>query len=254
MLEQLSIHLPPPQPLGASDQNAKLPPLDAMVNSEGGRKRIPLDDLPPEERVLSKVDKERIGTGCWIWTASQSKLGYGRLGYKIEDKKRTLLAHRVVWVMNKGPIPDWAELDHLCRNPSCVNPNHLEPVTHVQNLLRSPAAKFKSHVEMRCTNGHQLTPDNTRIINHRNGTQSRRCRECSRVICQRYYDLRLKSEYPDRRGERNARSKLTNEDVREIRTLYAAGRATMRDLAKQFNVSTGPILGIVRGKLWTHVT
>lgn len=76
-------------------------------------------------------------SGCWLWQDSLNPAGYGRLF----DGERHLSAHRVVYEQNKGPIPEGLELDHLCCNPRCVNPEHLEPVETAENVRRSFAAR-----------------------------------------------------------------------------------------------------------------
>lgn len=68
----------------------------------------------------------KIGDGCWNWEGNLNKAGYGRFSFMNER----WLAHRVSYELFVGPIPNEA-LDHLCRNPRCVNPDHLEPVTIV---------------------------------------------------------------------------------------------------------------------------
>ena len=74
-------------------------------------------------------------TICHFWLGKKDALGYGRLGSR-------QLAYRVSWERANGPVPDGLELDHLCRNPSCVRPDHLEPVTHGENLRRGKGAKI----------------------------------------------------------------------------------------------------------------
>lgn len=69
-------------------------------------------------------------TGCWEWVGDRTDEGYGRCA--------GAPAHRVAWLMFRGPIPDGLALDHLCRNVSCVNPDHLEPVTTAENNARKP--------------------------------------------------------------------------------------------------------------------
>uniref|UniRef100_A0A5Q5BL12 HNH endonuclease n=2 Tax=unclassified Mycobacterium TaxID=2642494 RepID=A0A5Q5BL12_MYCSS len=76
---------------------------------------------------------EDTNTGCWLWNRKRRKDGYGR---KSIDHSREIPAHRWVYEQHVGPIPDGLEIDHLCNNPPCVNPGHLEPVTHVENMLR----------------------------------------------------------------------------------------------------------------------
>lgn len=121
---------------------------------------------PWPERFWVKVDRS---DGCWLWTGALDHAGYGRVGV---GKGRTKLAHRVAYELAVGPIPDETpHLDHLCRNTSCVRPDHLEPVTQEENNRREAAAR--TH----CVHGHELTEENT--YRRRNG--SRECRTCIRA-------------------------------------------------------------------------
>ena len=117
------------------------------------------------ETILKKINKTDT---CWLWTGS-SERGYGR----IYIGNKTYRAHRFVYELLKGKIPEGLELDHLCRQRNCVNPEHLEPVTHIENLRRSlPFRKVNAY----CKRGHEMTPDN---ITHRNkNDNSRVCIKC----------------------------------------------------------------------------
>ncbi len=84
-----------------------------------------MNHLP--DRIASKIDKS--DSGCWLWTAGQNGAGYGQVHYEGPAKR----AHRVVYTLLVGPIPEGAQLDHICFNRACVNPDHLRPVTHKQN-------------------------------------------------------------------------------------------------------------------------
>lgn len=96
--------------------------------------------LPTLERFLHKIAIQP--DGCWLWIASKRKRdGYG--DFRVDG--HTQLAHRWAYVYFVGPIPEGLELDHTCRNPSCVHPEHLEPVTHRVNHIRGAACMLNSH-------------------------------------------------------------------------------------------------------------
>lgn len=78
-------------------------------------------------------------TQCWIWPAkNQGKMARYA---KIRVGKTIVYAHRVAYEAFRGPIPEGLEIDHLCRNTRCVNPFHLEPVTHAENLIRGMSVR-----------------------------------------------------------------------------------------------------------------
>ena len=82
--------------------------------------------------------------GCHVWTGPADRFGYGLIW--IDGQLRA--AHRVSYEHFVGPIPNGLEIDHLCRVPACVNPKHLEPVTHQENVLRGFAAKRAANPEL----------------------------------------------------------------------------------------------------------
>lgn len=98
-----------------------------------------------QERFFNKIELIPFHS-CWEWTGGKIKNGYGhfRFGYKSDGKNDIRLAHRVSYELHVGLIPDGLVLDHLCRNTSCVNPRHLQPVTQRENIARgiSPSAKY----------------------------------------------------------------------------------------------------------------
>ena len=113
-----------------------------------------------------------IGDGCWEWTGYRKPQGYGQYGNGRDGSP--VKAHRFAYELLVGPIPDGLELDHLCRNPSCVRPDHLEPVTHRENMLRSHSFIARKAAQTHCVNGDEYTPENTGIA--KNGT--RHCKTC----------------------------------------------------------------------------
>ena len=98
---------------------------------------------PAVVRFWERVQKGDGGWACWEWLGGKDRFGYGLFeiaGTRAEREKqgrRTAMAHRFAYETLVGPIPDGLTLDHLCRNTSCVNPEHLEPVTEQENLARS---------------------------------------------------------------------------------------------------------------------
>jgi len=94
------------------------------------------------EQLFSEKVRVDAETGCWIWTASLGRGGYGRFW----DGEKKVYAHRFSWELHRGPIPDGMQLDHYLMNApeardrcsrACCNPDHLEIVTHGENLRRS---------------------------------------------------------------------------------------------------------------------
>lgn len=110
-------------------------------------------------------------------------MGYGKVGLPPADglPKRTAKVHRVVYEALVGPIPDGMVIDHLCRQPSCVNPAHLEPVTRRENVLRGLTLPAANARKTHCKHGHEFTPENTYLF----PTGTRGCRTCARAAKQR---------------------------------------------------------------------
>src|SRR5213593_4508095 len=102
---------------------------------------------------------ERCGPcGCLIWLGHKmsSGYGYGRVAFRGGNR----LAHRVVYELARGPIPKELEIDHLCRVQSCINPDHLEAVTHSVNMRRGVIPSVVALRRGVCKEGHPLIPEN----------------------------------------------------------------------------------------------
>ncbi|KII26713.1 hypothetical protein M707_26225 [Arthrobacter sp. AK-YN10] len=113
-------------------------------------------------RILASIKKVN---GCWEWQKSLSvRGGYAQMMLSIEPKKPQLFSgHRASWLAFKGDIAEGLHLDHLCRNHKCVNPDHLEPVTLVENSVRGGVAREGMNVLTplkECRHGHPMTGDN----------------------------------------------------------------------------------------------
>lgn len=126
--------------------------------------------LPHErrERFWAKVD--RRGHGCWLWVGATTK-GYGVFR---DDNDRNVLAYRYSYEQLRGPIPDGLTLDHLCRVPACVNPDHLEPVTIRENILRGTGPTARNAEKTHCVHGHPFPKTSVEA------GRKRRCLPCMR--------------------------------------------------------------------------
>lgn len=113
-----------------------------------------------------KVNRE---SGCWEWINVLSSNGYGQ--FSLDGKNYN--AHCVSYRHFKGEYESNLELDHLCRNKVCVNPDHLEPVTHRENMLRGNGWAARNAAKTHCPSGHAYTAENIVPVKH-----GKRCRIC----------------------------------------------------------------------------
>lgn len=125
---------------------------------------------PALERFLAKISISH--DGCWEWTAHKNKNNYSRFFYD-GDK---VYGHRFIYKYFFGEIPKGLEIDHLCRNRDCVNPIHLEAVTHKENNDRGNSLSGINSRKTHCVNGHEFTPENTSLYDNQ-----RKCKICSRL-------------------------------------------------------------------------
>ena len=138
-----------------------------------------------EDRFWSKADRS---SDCWLWTAGRFPQGYGQ--FKLDGRPQA--AHRVAYELVVGPIPEGLELDHTCHNGDescqggdgcrhrrCVNPAHLEPVLHVENIRRGRTGEVRGaqqRAKTHCPQGHPYDDANTYSYGSRGGRQCRTCK------------------------------------------------------------------------------
>jgi hypothetical protein len=112
--------------------------------------------------------------GCWIWLGPTVHNGYGRICVNSKPS----MAHRWAYEHFVGPIPQGLQIDHLCRVRACCNPDHLEPVTPLENTRRGQGNGSKTH----CNYGHPFDDSNTVWIKDGARKPCRACRECRRAF------------------------------------------------------------------------
>lgn len=135
--------------------------------------------LTPEQiicRLEERVYKDP-NSGCWIYLGQINAKGYPLCSF-VNFKTKT--AYRLVYELCKGKIPAGLEIDHVCRVRSCINPNHLDAVTHAENMRRSIGYNIGHHVLTVCRKGHPYTPENEIIRRHwKTGAIYHNCRICT---------------------------------------------------------------------------
>ena len=130
--------------------------------------------MDTEARFWPKVDRSGGPDACWRWLAAKSGNGYGAFYFR----GRWGLAYRCAYELLVGPIPEGLQIDHLCRVRDCVNPTHLEPVTHRENLLRGEGVAAQHAAKTHCPRGHPYSGVNLYVYPAPRG--QRECRECRR--------------------------------------------------------------------------
>lgn len=140
---------------------------------------------PVRDRLLSRREIDGQ-TGCWNWTGYIHHTGYGQI--RLPDGPQTIYTHRVSYETFVGPIPDGLQIDHLCRNRTCFNPEHLEPVTSKENTRRAPASvSTLNAAKTHCPSGHPYDDTNTYLCRQEGGVV-RRCKVCTKAATQRHLD------------------------------------------------------------------
>jgi hypothetical protein len=183
-------------------------------------------------RVFSYID---ASGDCWEWTGTLDPKGYGVIG-RGGRGAGNIGAHRAVWELLVGPIPDGLQLDHLCRNHACVNPDHLEPVTAEENKRRGFGLAVLHSLRDTCPSGHPK--DGVTYL--KDGTSHRYCKTCARLKtgaryvpkgprthCKRKHEFTPENTFTDGRGHRTCKKCKADRQ----RTAREAARLEMPEAA-----------------------
>lgn len=161
--------------------------------------------LTTSERFWQKVQKPTEPDSCWLWVGYGRRYGHFGIGSRTDGTRTLVLAHIYAWTEANGPIPEGCEIDHTCRNTLCVNPRHLEPVTHQVNMSRGYWAS-KTH----CPQGHPYNAENTETVIKKDGSRNRNCLICKRERQRTRYQTNLQASRAasrERQREYRARKK-----------------------------------------------
>jgi len=156
-----------------------------MLVLERQRQKTGPKPVPWQERLMRYVSPEP-NSGCWLWEGAQNNRGYGYIGLS-GAKGGNVLAHRSMWELTNGPIPDGLWVLHRCDVRICCNPDHLFLGTPLDNMRDMHAkGRFVPNTDgfkrkAACKKGHLFTDENTVVV-----SGVRRCRECWNTYMRQY--------------------------------------------------------------------
>ena len=194
------------------------------------------------KRFWDKVDIKGKDE-CWEWKASDNGTGYGKFYLKGWQNSEFIYAHRVSYILYYGKIPKNYEIDHLCRNRICVNPQHLEAVLGKINILRGISCSAQNARKTHCIKGHLLSDEN---LYHLGEGEKRICKICRKENYEKSNKIRKKIY------NQKDKCKLNDDKVLDILKLNKNG-VVIKEIQEIFGVSYMAIYNVIKNKSWRHV-
>lgn len=161
-----------------------------MTGLLGWEVAMSLADAP--ERFMAKIQVD--DNGCWLWTAAKDRYGYG--SFTVGGIQYG--AHRWSYQHHVGPIPEGLHIDHTCKVTACVNPEHLEPVTQMENNRRARTGIHNA--AGLCANGLHPWPESAM----KRPGHAPRCRPCRKAADKVWYAKKKAGLVGTKDGEPNA--------------------------------------------------
>jgi hypothetical protein len=131
-------------------------------------------------KIVERYIVPEPNSGCWFWLGNANQKGYGMISRQPGGVRSTMMAHRFIYKILRDDIAEGLQLDHLCRTPCCVNPDHLEPVTPGENSRRGNTGIY-GRSKTYCPAGHAYDVINTAYSLRKDGGRNRYCKECKRL-------------------------------------------------------------------------
>lgn len=152
--------------------------MKPMLGPDDPNPRTRLWGTPVIQRLMYRTAE--LPNGCWEWRGTVNTKGYGNI--RLDQDGPIEAVHRVSYQHFVGPIPVHLEIDHLCFHRACVNPEHLEAVTHLENVRRGRTNQ--NHGKTHCIHGHEFSAENTSV----DTLGKRVCKACARERSRQYRD------------------------------------------------------------------